>query len=103
MKKIYNTPHRSRVVKTRMTEDEYADFSRQLSLYGISQAEFIRRAIRGLPIHPIIKVSPVNERVVILRPVSDSEALLLHGLDLSVFLAKNSLARAFFLFTGFAE
>ena len=63
LKKIYNTPHRSRVVKTRMTEDEYADFSRQLSLYGISQAEFIRRAIRGLPIHPIIKVSPVNDEL----------------------------------------
>ena len=63
MKKTYNTPHRSRVVKTRMTEEEYADFSRQLSLYGISQAEFIRRAIRGLPIHPIIKVSPVNDEL----------------------------------------
>ena len=63
MKKTYNTPHRSRVVKTRMAEEEYADFSRQLSLYGISQAEFIRRAIRGLPIHPIIKVSPVNDEL----------------------------------------
>lgn len=63
MKKTYNTPHRTHVVKTRMTEDEYADFSKQLSLYGISQAEFIRRAIRGLPIHPIIKVSPVNDEL----------------------------------------
>ncbi len=63
LKKTYNTPHRTRVVKTRMTEDEYADFSRQLSPYGISQAEFIRRAIRGLPIHPIIKVSPVNDEL----------------------------------------
>ena len=24
--KRYNTPHRSRVVKTRMTEEEYAEF-----------------------------------------------------------------------------
>ena len=63
MKKTYNTPHRTRVVKTRMTEDEYADFSRQLSLYRISHAEFIRQAIRGLPIHPIIKVSPVNDEL----------------------------------------
>ena len=63
MKKTYNTPHRSRVVKTRMTEDEYAEFSEQLSLYGISQAEYIRQAIRGLPIHPIIKVSPVNDEL----------------------------------------
>ena len=63
MKKNYNTPHRTRVVKTRMTEDEYAEFSEQLSLYGISQAEYIRQAIRGLPIHPIIKVSPVNDEL----------------------------------------
>ena len=63
MKKTYNTPHRTRVVKTRLTEDEYADFSRQLSLYRISQAEFIRQAIRGLPIHPIIKDSPVNDEL----------------------------------------
>ena len=62
-RKPYNTPHRSRVVKTRMTEDEFAEFSEQLSLYGISRAEFIRRAIRGLPIHPIIKVSPVNDEL----------------------------------------
>ena len=27
MRKKYNTPHRSRVVKTRLTEDEYADFT----------------------------------------------------------------------------
>ena len=26
-RKRYDTPHRSRVVKTRMTEDEYADFA----------------------------------------------------------------------------
>lgn len=63
MKKTYNTPHRTRVVKTRMTEEEYAEFSEQLSLYGISQAEYIRQAIRGLPIHPIIKVSPVNDEL----------------------------------------
>ena len=61
MKKKYNTPHRSRIVKTRLTGEEYEEFSRQLSLYGISQAEFIRRAIRGLPIHPVITVSPVND------------------------------------------
>ncbi|MFR1038524.1 MAG: mobilization protein, partial [Clostridium sp.] len=30
MGKRYNTPHRSRVVKTRMTEEEYADFPERL-------------------------------------------------------------------------
>ena len=34
--KRYNTPHRSRVVKTRMTEEEYAEFA-QLSLIHISE------------------------------------------------------------------
>ena len=41
--KRYNTPHRSRVVKTRMTEEEYAEFAQRLSAYHMSQAEFIRQ------------------------------------------------------------
>ena len=45
--KRYNTPHRSRVVKTRMTEDEYAEFAERLSAYNMSQAEFIRQAKIG--------------------------------------------------------
>ena len=36
---------RSHVVKTRMTEEEYADFTGRLEHYDISQAEFIRQAI----------------------------------------------------------
>ena len=31
MRKRYNTPHRSRVVKTRMTEEEYAEFAERQS------------------------------------------------------------------------
>ena len=34
MPKRYNTPHRSRVVKTRLSEDEYADFTARLAPYG---------------------------------------------------------------------
>jgi len=49
-RKRYDTPHRSRVVKTRMTEEEYADFAARLAPYGISQSEFIRRAIQGASI-----------------------------------------------------
>ena len=47
MRKRYNTPHRSRVVKTRMTEEEYAEFAERLSACNMSQAEFIRQAITG--------------------------------------------------------
>ena len=37
MPKRYNTAHRSRVVKTRLSEDEYADFTALLAPYVISQ------------------------------------------------------------------
>ena len=63
MRKRYNTPHRSRVVKTRMTEEEYAEFAQRLSAYHMSQAEFIRQAITGAAIRPIITVSPVNDEL----------------------------------------
>ena len=53
--KRYNTPHRSRVVKTRMTEEEYAEFAERLSACNMSQAEFIRQAITGAAIRPIIR------------------------------------------------
>jgi len=48
MRKRYNTPHRSRVVKTRMTEEEYAEFAERLSACNMSQSEFIRQAIMDL-------------------------------------------------------
>ena len=63
MRKRYNTPHRSRVVKTRMTEEEYAEFAERLSAYHMSQAEFIRQAITGAAIRPTITVSPVNDEL----------------------------------------
>ena len=63
MRKRYNTPHRSRVVKTRMTEEEYAEFAERLSACNMSQAEFIRQAIIGAAIRPIITVSPVNDEL----------------------------------------
>lgn len=62
-RKKYNTPHRSRVVKTRMTEEEYVDFAARLAPYGISQSEFIRRAIQSASIRPVVTVSPVNDEL----------------------------------------
>ena len=61
--KRYNTPHRSRVVKTRMTEEEYAEFAQRLSACNMSQAEFIRQAITRATIRPIVTVSPVNDEL----------------------------------------
>ena len=63
MPKRYNTPHRSRVVKTRLSEDEYADFTARLAPYGISQSEFLRQAIRRTAIRHIIHVSAVNDEL----------------------------------------
>ena len=49
--KRYNTPHRRRVIKTRLTEEEYAEFSERVSLCQMSQAEFIRQALTKSRIH----------------------------------------------------
>ena len=61
--KRYNTPHRSHVVKTRLTDEEYADFTARLAPYGMSQSEFIRQAITRATIRPTITVSPVNDEL----------------------------------------
>ena len=63
MRKRYATPHRSRVVKTRMTEEEYANFTGRLAAYEMSQSEFIRQAITKATVRPIITVSPVNDEL----------------------------------------
>ena len=63
MRKKYNTPHRSHVVKTRLSDEEHADFMERLSAYKISQSEFIRQAIREATIRPVITVSPVNDEL----------------------------------------
>ena len=69
--KRYNTPHRSHVVKTRMTEEEYADFTERLKHYDMSQAEFIRQAITRATIRPIVTVSPVNDELLVRRWQAD--------------------------------
>ena len=63
MPKKYNTPKRNIVVKTRMTEEEYADFTERAKFCGISQSEFIRQTIENAVIKPIVTVSPVNEKL----------------------------------------
>ena len=54
MSKSYQTPNWKIVVKTRMTDDEYADFTERARFCEISQSEFIRRAIDEAVIKPII-------------------------------------------------
>ena len=61
MSKKYNTPHRTFVVKTRLTEDEHSFFMEQLKNYEMSQSEFIRQAIDGATIRPVIVASTLND------------------------------------------
>ena len=63
MRTLQFVPHRSRVVKTRLSEDEYADFTARLAPYGISQSEFLRQAIRRATIRPVVHVSSVNDEL----------------------------------------
>ena len=53
MRKKYNTPHRSRVIKTRLTGEEYAEFSERVSFCQMSQAEYIRQALTKSRIRPV--------------------------------------------------
>ncbi len=69
--KRYNTPHLSRVIKTRLTDEEYADFIERLAAYSMSQSEFIRQAITGAVIRPVITVSPVNDELACRRWEAD--------------------------------
>mgnify|MGYP000426456976 CR=1 FL=1 len=69
--KRYNTPHRHRVIKTRLTEEEYAEFSERVTLCKMSQAEFIRQALIKSSIRPVITVSPVNDEL--LLPLGNSQ------------------------------
>ena len=61
MTKTYNTPKRTHIVKTRLDDEEHANFLRRMELYGMSQSEFIREAIAGAIIRPTIVASLIND------------------------------------------
>ena len=61
MRKPYNTPHRTHVVKTRLTDEEHELFLNQCRTYGISQSEMLRQTMTRLQIKPVIHVSAVND------------------------------------------
>ena len=48
MRKPYNTPHRTHVVKTRLTDEEHELFLNQCRTYGISQSEMLRQSMTRL-------------------------------------------------------
>ena len=61
MVKTYNTPKRNHIVKTRLDDEEYADFLRRLEIYNMNQSEFIREAISGATIKPTIVATLVSD------------------------------------------
>ena len=63
MRKPYNTPHRTHVVKTRLTDEEHELFLTQCRTYGISQSEMLRQSMTRLQIKPVIHVSAVNDEL----------------------------------------
>ncbi len=40
MRKKYNTPHQSQIIKTRLTEEECTEFSERVSICKMSHAEW---------------------------------------------------------------
>ena len=62
-RKQYDTPHRTHVVKTRLTDEEHELFLNQCRTYGISQSEMLRQSMTRLQIKPVIHVSAVNDEL----------------------------------------
>ena len=62
MPKTYNTPKRSFVIKTRLIEEEHAEFMKMLKACGMSQAKFLRQAIDGVPIKAIVNVGCIDDK-----------------------------------------
>ena len=57
----YNTPHREHVVKTRLSEEEYAAFKKQCDLSRLSQSEYLRKLISGQKVETVIRIGGVNQ------------------------------------------
>ena len=63
MTRNYNTPKRTHIVKTRLDDDEYDFFLHRLDAYGMNQSAFIRKAISGATVRPVIVASLVNDEL----------------------------------------
>ncbi|MCI9645537.1 MAG: hypothetical protein HFH40_01775 [Lachnospiraceae bacterium] len=63
MKKMYNTPHRGCIVKTRLTKEERQDFEEKCRTLSISQSEYLRQAIFSGKVSTTIRVTANNEEM----------------------------------------
>lgn len=53
----------SSIVKTRLNDDEYDMFLNRMEGYGLNQSAFLRKAISGATIRPVIVASLVNDEL----------------------------------------
>ena len=54
MSKRYNAPHRNRIIKTRVTEEEHADFMERLTAYGMKwQADTGQKRPHYMVVQPL--------------------------------------------------
>ncbi len=63
LSRFLKTPKRTHIVKTRLDDEEYADFLRRMEIYDMSQSEYIREAISGATIRLVVVASPINDEL----------------------------------------
>ena len=61
IRRKYNTPHRERIVKTRLSEEEYRAFQERCKASGLSQSEYLRKAITGTKVETVIRLGGINQ------------------------------------------
>ena len=63
MKKRYNTPHRTCVVKTRLTGEEKKAFEEKCGALSLNQSEYLRQAVLCGKVSATVKVTQCNEEM----------------------------------------
>ena len=61
--KTYQTPHRTRIVKTRLSEEEYEEFRHRCDVYQVSQSEWLRQLIRTGRVHTTIRATLTSDEL----------------------------------------
>ena len=61
--KTYQTPHRTRIVKTRLSEEEYADCRHPCDGYQVSQSGWLRQLSRTGRVHATIRATLTSDEL----------------------------------------
>ena len=61
--KTYQTPHRTRIVKTRLSEEEYEEFRHRCDVYQVSQSEWLRQLIQTGRVHTTIRATLTSDEL----------------------------------------